>query len=91
MVKWLWATLGLGFGAVIILTTGCRRRSVDGTDQMGAAKNACMMGVGSSRRVSSVRWGVAQKILIAWMLTLPASAVLAVFALWLLRGAGMSE
>jgi PiT family inorganic phosphate transporter len=39
--------------------------------------NACIMGVGASKRISAVRWGVAGNILIAWVLTLPLSAALA--------------
>jgi inorganic phosphate transporter, PiT family len=39
--------------------------------------NACIMGVGASKRVSAVRWGVATNILIAWVVTLPFSAGLA--------------
>ena len=39
--------------------------------------NACIMGVGASKRLSAVRWGVAGNILIAWVLTLPVSAFLA--------------
>ncbi len=39
--------------------------------------NACIMGVGASKRVSAVRWGVAGNILTAWVLTLPLSAALA--------------
>ncbi len=39
--------------------------------------NACIMGVGASRRVSAVRWGVAGNIVIAWVLTLPMSGLLA--------------
>lgn len=37
----------------------------------------CIMGVGASRRVSAVRWGVAGNIMVAWILTLPASAAVA--------------
>lgn len=33
-----------------------------------------IMGVGASKRVSAVRWGVAKKILAAWVFTIPASA-----------------
>ena len=40
------------------------------------AINACIMGVGASRRISAVRWGVAGNILIAWILTIPASGAL---------------
>ena len=39
--------------------------------------NACIMGVGASKRVSAVRWGVAGNILTAWVLTLPLSAAIA--------------
>lgn len=39
--------------------------------------NAAIMGVGASKRVSAVRWGVATNILIAWVVTLPFSAGLA--------------
>ena len=35
------------------------------------------MGVGSSDRLSAVRWGVAGNILIAWVLTIPASGLAA--------------
>ena len=31
----------------------------------------CIMGVGSTRRFSAVRWGLAGKILMAWIFTLP--------------------
>lgn len=34
-----------------------------------------IMGVGSAKRVSAVRWGVAQQMLFAWVLTIPFSAV----------------
>jgi inorganic phosphate transporter, PiT family len=36
--------------------------------------SSSIMGVGASKRVSAVRWGVAQNMLIAWVLTLPVSA-----------------
>jgi PiT family inorganic phosphate transporter len=39
--------------------------------------NACIMGVGASKRISAVRWGVAGNILTAWVLTLPLSAAIA--------------
>jgi PiT family inorganic phosphate transporter len=34
------------------------------------------MGVGAARRVSAVRWGIAGSIIIAWIITLPAAAVI---------------
>jgi PiT family inorganic phosphate transporter len=39
--------------------------------------NACIMGVGASKRLSAVRWGVAGNIVVAWILTLPMSAAIA--------------
>jgi len=35
------------------------------------------MGVGASRRLSAVRWGMAANIAWAWVFTLPASALVA--------------
>jgi PiT family inorganic phosphate transporter len=43
--------------------------------------NACIMGVGASKRISAVRWGVAGNILTAWVLTIPMSAALAYVAM----------
>ncbi len=39
-----------------------------------------IVGVGSTKRASAVRWGVAGNILWAWVLTIPASAVMAAMA-----------
>ncbi len=39
--------------------------------------SSSIMGVGASKRVSAVRWGVAQNMLVAWVLTLPISAAVA--------------
>jgi len=36
-----------------------------------------ILGVGLSKRISAVNWGVAQRIVIAWVLTIPASAIVA--------------
>ena len=36
-----------------------------------------IMGVGASKRVSAVRWGVARSMLIAWVLTMPVAALVA--------------
>ncbi|HRY43652.1 MAG TPA: inorganic phosphate transporter [Thermoanaerobaculia bacterium] len=36
-----------------------------------------IMGVGATRGLSSVRWGVARSIVVAWVLTIPASALVA--------------
>jgi PiT family inorganic phosphate transporter len=42
--------------------------------------SSAIIGVGSSERLSAVRWGVAGNIVIAWILTIPASALAAAIA-----------
>jgi PiT family inorganic phosphate transporter len=42
-----------------------------------------IVGVGAAQRSSAVRWGVAGNIVIAWVLTIPASAGIAAVAWWL--------
>jgi PiT family inorganic phosphate transporter len=37
----------------------------------------CIVGVGTARRTSSVRWNVANNIVVAWIITIPASAFVA--------------
>jgi inorganic phosphate transporter, PiT family len=45
-----------------------------------------IVGVGSTRRASAVRWGVAGTIVWAWVFTIPASALMAALAYWVGRG-----
>ena len=40
----------------------------------------CIVGVGAARRVSAVRWRVANNIVVAWIITIPASAFIAALA-----------
>src|SRR3984893_12572493 len=40
----------------------------------------CLNGVGAARRVSAVRWNVANDIVVAWIITIPASAFIAAVA-----------
>ena len=42
-----------------------------------------IVGVGSSRKLSAVRWGLAGNIVWAWIFTIPASAFMAAIAWWL--------
>ena len=42
-------------------------------------------GVGSIQRVRAVRWNVAENIAVAWILTIPASALMAALAFWIIR------
>jgi len=41
--------------------------------------------VGATQRFSAVRWGVAGRIITAWIVTIPASAAVAALAWWVLR------
>lgn len=42
-----------------------------------------VMGVGATRRLSAVRWGVAGNILMAWFLTLPGAGIAAALVFWI--------
>ena len=42
-----------------------------------------IVGVGSIKRLSAVRWGVARRIVWAWVLTIPASALISALTYWL--------
>jgi len=46
--------------------------------------SSSIMGVGSAERVNKVRWGVAQEIVIAWLLTIPLTALVGAGISWLL-------
>jgi len=41
--------------------------------------STAIMGVGTTKRLSAVKWGIVNRIVWAWILTLPATALLAVF------------
>ena len=43
-----------------------------------------IMGVGAVKRLSAVRWGVTKDLLVAWIITIPVSALMAGFVYWLL-------
>jgi PiT family inorganic phosphate transporter len=44
-----------------------------------------IVGVGSTRRLSAVKWGVAGRIVWAWVLTMPAAAIISSLAWWAVR------
>lgn len=60
-------------GALVILTASHLHAPVSTTHVISSS----IMGVGASRRVSAIRWGVAQSMVFAWVLTIPISAVVA--------------
>jgi PiT family inorganic phosphate transporter len=49
-----------------------------------------IVGVGATRRLSAVRWGLAGRIVWAWIMTIPASATMAALVFLLLRFSGAS-
>ena len=38
--------------------------------------DVAIIGAGTARRASAVRWGVAQNVVMAWIITIPASATI---------------
>jgi PiT family inorganic phosphate transporter len=44
--------------------------------------NTAIMGVGAAERANKVRWGIAKSIISAWVLTIPATAFVALGVYW---------
>jgi PiT family inorganic phosphate transporter len=68
-------------GAVTLFGTALAGIPVSTTHTITGA----IVGVGAVHRLSAVRWGVAGRIVWAWVLTIPASAAVAAFTYWILR------
>jgi inorganic phosphate transporter, PiT family len=68
-------------GAATLIGTAMAGIPVSTTQTISGA----IMGVGALQRLSAVRWGVAGRILWAWLLTIPASAAVAAVTWLLLR------
>jgi len=47
--------------------------------------SSAIMGIGATRRLSAVRWGVARSIVVAWILTFPICGGLGYLFAWLLK------
>ncbi|MEZ0228569.1 MAG: anion permease [Planctomycetota bacterium] len=47
--------------------------------------SSSIMGVGASKRISAVRWGIAGNIFVAWVLTIPVSCLVAMICYVVLR------
>jgi PiT family inorganic phosphate transporter len=48
--------------------------------------SGAVMGAGATKRLSAVRWGVAGNIVVAWLLTIPAAALVAAALYWPVEG-----
>jgi len=68
-------------GAVTLFTTAAAGIPVSTTHTITGA----IVVVGATQRLSAVRWGVAGRIVWAWILTIPASAAVAAALFWLMR------
>jgi inorganic phosphate transporter, PiT family len=70
--------------ATILLGTAQLGMPVSTTHVISSA----IMGVGSARGPKGVRWGVARRILLAWVITIPAAAIVAAAAWFILHNIG---
>lgn len=46
---------------------------------------SAIMGVGATKRVNAVRWGVAKNIVLGWFITMPAAGIVAAVAFWIVK------
>ena len=51
--------------------------------------SSAIMGVGSSKGLKGVHWGVARRILVAWVLTIPAAASIGALSWVVLNAVGI--
>ncbi len=68
-------------GAITLFGTALAGIPVSTTHTITGA----IVGVGTTHRLSAVRWGIARRIVWSWILTIPASALVAMLAFWLIR------
>jgi PiT family inorganic phosphate transporter len=68
-------------GASMLLGTAAVGIPVSTTHTITGA----IVGVGSTQRLSAVRWGVARRIVWAWILTIPLSALISALCFLVIR------
>ena len=68
-------------GAITLMSTAHFGIPVSTTHTITGA----IVGVGAINRLSAVRWGVARRIVWAWIVTIPASALVAAGAFWVVQ------
>lgn len=66
-------------GAVTLYLTEILKIPVSTTHTISGA----IIGVGATKRLSAVRWGVTRQLLVAWILTIPVSAAIAAVIYWI--------
>jgi PiT family inorganic phosphate transporter len=71
-------------GAVVILGAALLGAPVSTTQVISSS----VVGAGAAERVSKVRWGVASQIVVAWLLTIPATGLLGALLFLILRPLG---
>jgi len=69
-------------GAITLYVTEFLRIPVSSTHTIAGA----IIGVGAVKRLSAVRWGITRNLLIAWILTIPVSAVMGALIFFLVGG-----
>jgi inorganic phosphate transporter, PiT family len=73
-------------GGITLLLTAFGGIAVSTTHTIAGA----IMGVGATKRLSAVRWGIAGTMIWAWILTIPASAAVSAFAYVVIEGVRMA-
>lgn len=66
-------------GAITLLVTAFSGIAVSTTHVISGA----IMGVGATKRFSAVRWGLASNIIMAWIITIPAAALIGAVSYWI--------
>lgn len=66
-------------GSMVIFTASALGIPVSTTHTITGA----IIGAGTARRASAVRWGVARNVMIAWVITIPASAAVGAIFYWI--------
>ncbi|NIK77992.1 PiT family inorganic phosphate transporter [Paenibacillus castaneae] len=67
--------------AIVILTATMLHLPVSTTHVITSS----ILGVGSAKRFSAVKWGVAGRIGIAWVITIPITVLMAMFTYWIVQ------
>ncbi|WP_138755885.1 inorganic phosphate transporter [Paenibacillus sinopodophylli] len=67
--------------AVVILTATMIHLPVSTTHVITSS----ILGVGSAKRFSAVKWGVAGRIVVAWIITIPITVLMAMFFYWIIH------